>query len=161
MNICCIILFFCFMNLFICYFFSSILLTSFISSFTLLSWAWASQRRQPLHLAGTSVCEVLLAGPISSGVDVVPFCSEEESYSSFPVDGVLVQWHFLKSQSITLCKFILSDTKNSWCLLGLNPDPRWKQFLRRTPYLWASPPQQSLTILAYYWITCANGALLF
>ena len=39
----------------------------------------------------TSVCEVLLAGPISSDVDVVSFCSEKDSYSLFPVDGVLIQ----------------------------------------------------------------------
>ena len=34
-------------------------------------------------MVGTSVCEVLLAGPISSGVDVVPFRSEKDSYSFY------------------------------------------------------------------------------
>ena len=42
-------------------------------------------------MVGTSVCEVLLAGHISSGVDVVHFGSEKDSYSLFPVDGVLIQ----------------------------------------------------------------------
>ena len=42
-------------------------------------------------MVGTSVCEVLLAGPISSGVDVVPFRSEKDSYSLFPVDGMPIQ----------------------------------------------------------------------
>ena len=42
-------------------------------------------------MARTSVCEVLLAGPISSGVDVVPFHSEKDSYRLFPVDGMLIQ----------------------------------------------------------------------
>ena len=42
-------------------------------------------------MAGTSVYEVLPAGPISSGVDVVPFSSEKDSHSLFPVDGVLIQ----------------------------------------------------------------------
>ena len=42
-------------------------------------------------MAGTSISEVLLAGPISSGVDVLPFCSEKESYSLFPGAGVLIQ----------------------------------------------------------------------
>ena len=37
------------------------------------------------------VLEVLLAGPISSGVDVVPFPPEKDSYSLFLVDGVLIQ----------------------------------------------------------------------
>ena len=42
-------------------------------------------------MAGTSVHEILLAGPISSGVDVVPFRSDKNSYSLFSVDGVLIQ----------------------------------------------------------------------
>ena len=66
----------------------------FISSFTLLSWAWASQWRQPLHMAETSPCEVLLAGHISTGVDIMPFRSLKDSYSLFPVDGVLIQWRY-------------------------------------------------------------------
>ena len=41
-------------------------------------------------MAGTSVGEILLAGLISSGVDAVPFHSEKDSYSLFPVDGVLI-----------------------------------------------------------------------
>ena len=42
-------------------------------------------------MVGTSVCDVLLAEPISSSVDVVPFDSDKDSYSLFPVDGVLIQ----------------------------------------------------------------------
>ena len=42
-------------------------------------------------MAVTSVSEVLLVGPISSGVNVVPFRSEEDSYSLFPVYGLLIQ----------------------------------------------------------------------
>ena len=64
--------------------------------------------------------------PISSDVDVVPFRSEKDSYSLFPLDGMLIQWHFLKNQSNALCKFM--RMKNSWHLLGLNPGPPWKQF---------------------------------
>ena len=41
-------------------------------------------------MMGTSVREVLLIGLISSGV-VVPFRSEKDSYSLFPVDGLLIQ----------------------------------------------------------------------
>ena len=69
----------------------SILLPPFNSSLTLLSWALALQWRQPLHMAGTSVRKVWIAGPISSGVDVVPFPPEKDSYRLFPVDGVLIQ----------------------------------------------------------------------
>ena len=42
-------------------------------------------------MAGSRVREVLLAGPISSGDDVVPFRTEKDSYSLFSVDGVLIQ----------------------------------------------------------------------
>ena len=41
--------------------------------------------------AVTCVREVLLAGPISSGVDIVPIRSEKDSYNLFPVEGVLIQ----------------------------------------------------------------------
>ena len=43
-----------------------------------------------LCMAGTSVCEILLAVPISSGVDVVPFLLSKDCYSLFLVDGVLI-----------------------------------------------------------------------
>ena len=36
-------------------------------------------------MAGTSVREVLLAGLISLGVDVVPFSTVKDSYSLFPI----------------------------------------------------------------------------
>ena len=42
-------------------------------------------------MAQTSVPEVLLAVHSPSGVDVVPFGSERDSYSLFPVHGVLIQ----------------------------------------------------------------------
>ena len=108
-------------------FLSSILFPPFISSFYPLSWVKASQGHQPLCMAVNSICEVLLEGPISSGVDVVPSPSEKDSYSLFPVDGKLIQLHFLKNRSLTLCKFILSHAKNFWHLQGLNPSLCWKQ----------------------------------
>ena len=63
------------------------------------------------------------------------FGSEKDSHNLFPVDDVLIQLHFLKNQSPKLCKFILSRTENSWCLLGLNPGPHWKQITKQTLYL--------------------------
>ena len=55
------------------------------------------------------------------------------------------RWHadeatFFKNQSCTKCKFILLRTKNYWRLLGLNLNPRWKQFTNLLLYLWASQP---------------------
>ena len=40
---------------------------------------------------------ILLAEPISSVVDVMPFSSEKDSYNLIPVDGVLIQCNFLKN----------------------------------------------------------------
>ena len=51
-------------------------------------------------MAGTSVHEVLLAEPIYSNVDVVPFCSEKDRYSLFPVDGLSVTVTFFKQMEV-------------------------------------------------------------
>ena len=64
--------------------------------------------------------------------------AQKKIASLFPVDGMLIHWHFLKNRSRALCKFILSRTKNSW---HLNPSPHWKQFTKWMLYLWTSWPR--------------------
>ena len=75
----------------------SILLPLFISSFTFLSWA--SQRRQPLSMAGTCVWEVLLAGP---------FPSEKDRY--------VITHHYSKWIGVFCFKF-LKCFKYQWFIL--------------------------------------------
>ena len=44
-----------------------------------------------------------LAGPMDSGIDVAHFCSEKDSYSLFPEDGVSVPTIFFwKNHSLAL-----------------------------------------------------------
>ena len=67
-----------------------------ISSFHLfvhaLSWAWSSQGCQLLGMAGLMLIDVLSAGPISPGYRWChnPFAKKKDSYSLFPVDGMLI-----------------------------------------------------------------------
>ena len=52
-------------------------------------------------MAGTSVCDVLLAGNISSVNDAVPLRSEKDSYSLFPVDGMVIEVaHYVNRQPL-------------------------------------------------------------
>ena len=90
----------------------------------------------------TSVLEILLSVPISS-VWILCLChSEKDSYSLFPVDGVLFQWHFLKNQS-RKSRIMQTLFYCSWKIIGVRWDwtPRWKQFTKRTLYLWVSRPR--------------------
>ena len=77
-------------------------------------------------MAGTSVSEILVPEPISLGVGCCAF-----SLSLFPVDGALIQWHFSKNQSQIYFnaqeKFLASAGVQ---ILGLNPGPCWKQFMK-------------------------------
>ena len=61
-------------------------------------------------MVSTSVSEVLLAGPIYSGVDVVPF-AQRKIVQFFPVDGVLILCHFEESKLRTVQIYFIAHKK--------------------------------------------------
>ena len=79
-----------------------------------------------LHMAGTSVCEILLLQCLFLQVLILClFTQRKMATVCFPVDCLLIQLHFLKNRSCEKSEFIILHTKNYWRLLVLNPVSHW------------------------------------
>ena len=77
-------------------------------------WAWAPQSCRLLRMEGLVLDDVLLVGPISSGYrwHHNPFAQRKNSYSLFPVDGMLILVTFFEeSKSSVMQSYFMAPEK--------------------------------------------------